>query len=118
MADELKRIRPIWGEFADRDIDLPTADADQAIADGWAFDPHSEEPRELPPILTEEERQGMLDLSAAAMRKARGEPDPAPPEPEVDPPVTHRKSRALTSEEESGSYQTRGSSSKRAAKDE
>jgi hypothetical protein len=104
MADT-KRIRPVWGEFADQDIDLPEADADQAIADGWAFDPYAETPRELPPILTDGERAAMEELSKKAIAKLRGE--------EYYEPQAKRgaKDKALTPDEGGGTYQTRGSKS-------
>jgi hypothetical protein len=109
MADT-KRIRPIWGEFKDQNIDLPVADADQAIADGWAFDPHDEAPREQPPILTDEERLQMEELSAIAMNKARGLPI-------AEPSKKGAKDKALTADDDSGAkYQTK-SGSKSTAKE-
>ena len=108
MAAETKRIRPIWGEFRDQNIDLPIADADQAIADGWAVDPYAETPRELPPLLTDEERLQMEEKSAIAIAKARGE--------NIVEPTKRTKDKALTAEEGGATYQTRGTKSK--AKDE
>ena len=107
MADETKRIRPIWGEFADQDIDLPAADADLAISDGWAFDPYAETPREPPPLLTDEERLQMEELSAIAIAKARGEDHLEP---------QSKRGKTNKTDDEGATYQTRGG--RRAAKGE
>lgn len=110
MADT-KLIRPIWGEFADQNIELPVADADQAIADGWAFDPHDEAPREPVPILTDGERAAMEEHSKKAIAKLRGE-DYFEPQTESQS-KRGAKNKALTSddEDEGGKYQTRGGKS-------
>jgi hypothetical protein len=111
MADT-KIIRPIWGEFADQNIELEVADADQAISDGWAFDPHAETPRELPPILTDGQRAYMEECSKKAIAKLRGEDY-------FEPQSSKRgaKDKALTAEEDSGgTYQTRSGSKSTTAK--
>jgi hypothetical protein len=106
MADT-KIIRPIWGEFADQNIELPVADADNAIEEGWAFDPHAETPRELPPILTDGERAYMEECSKKAIAKLRGEDYF---EPQTEPQAKGAKDKALKADEDSGAkYQTRDS---------
>ena len=111
MADT-KIIRPIWGEFADQNIELPVADADNAIEEGWAFDPHAETPRELPPILTDGERAYMEECSKKAIAKLRGEDY-------FEPQSSKRGGKkALTSDDDDDSgatYQTR--ESKRSTKE-
>lgn len=113
---DVKRIRPIWGEFADQNIDLPVADADQAIADGWAFDPYDETPREPVPILTDGERAAMEEHSKKAIAKLRGEEYF---EPQTEPHSSKKgaKGKALTADDEDddGKYQTRDS--KRSSKE-
>jgi hypothetical protein len=110
MADT-KRIRPIWGEFADQNIDLPVADADQAIADGWAFDPYAETPREPVPILTDGERQMMEEHSKKAIAKLRGEEYYEP----QSKPGAKKKALTADDEDDGGTYQTR--ESKRSTKE-
>lgn len=76
-AAETKRIEALFGPYAGGHIDLPTADANQAIADGWARDPYAEPDPDAKPIEWTDELHASVNAAAAkAARKIRGEPEP------------------------------------------
>src|SRR5262245_52536878 len=84
MADETKEIEGTVGPYAGQRLTLPAADADAAIADGWARDPFAPlDPNAEPPkLLTDEERQKVLEAANKAASKLRGEePADEPPKP-------------------------------------
>ena len=112
-----KIVRPIWGEFKDQNIYLDDLDADQAITDGWAFDPYSEASREPVPILTDGERALMEEHSKKAIAKLRGEDYFEPQSASKESKAS--KTKELKPDEDSGgSYQTRGSTSKAKSRDD
>ena len=108
MPDELKRIEGLYGPFARRVIDIPEADAKQAIADGWARDPFA--PPVDPVEFDQKKHDAMLVAAEKAARKIRGETEvekKTEEKPKPKPPL--ETDRAMTAEKpETGStYQTR-----------
>lgn len=97
MADqksELKRIEAMHGPYRGSVLDLPEEDANAAIADGWARDPHappevSTEPQEE---FTQERLDEILVAAEKAARKFRGEEDPAGSEKAAKPRKTESES--------------------------
>src|SRR5262245_25694128 len=71
---EGKQVVPIFGPYAGQVLTMPTAEADQAIADNWArehpapFDPNAP----LPPNLTPAEREAAEAAAAAWAATAAG----------------------------------------------
>lgn len=72
---ETKRIEALYGPYAGSQIDIPTADADQAIADGWARDPFAPpaEPSDEPVEYDREAHEKAIEAAEKAARKFRGE---------------------------------------------
>lgn len=76
MPDENKTIEATAGPYKGQRLTMPAADADQAIADGWARDPFApapgpdDKPAKEP---TDEERQAVMDKAEKAAKKLRGE---------------------------------------------
>jgi len=114
MADETRQIQVLLGPYRDHRLTVSAADADAAINNHWAVDPH-----ELPdvddphPPLTAEERTAALE---AATTWAQLQWDTAqqvkPPDPPPDPPITRAKKpdekRDLKPDDSSGrGYATR-----------
>lgn len=103
MSDELKTIEGLYGPYAGKRLTVSPADAEQAIADRWAKDPFApvEEPKEGEELklLTDEERQEILDKAEKAAKKLRGEEEEG-----EDKPAAEKKAMAA---EESQGYQTR-----------
>jgi hypothetical protein len=76
MADETKVIEAIAGPYKGQRLTLPTADADQAIDDGWAKDPFEPvDPDAEPPEFDQEANDAMIVAAEKAARKMRGEED-------------------------------------------
>lgn len=76
MPDETKRIEGLHGPYAGKHIDLPSADADAAISEGWARDPYAAiDPSKPQPEFNAEKYDAMLVNAEKAARKIRGEDD-------------------------------------------
>ncbi len=75
MADETKRIEAIYGPHAGRFIDVPTADAEAAISDGWARDPYAPVDPDAKP--KEIDQAKATEAAHKAARKFSGEDEPA-----------------------------------------
>jgi hypothetical protein len=92
MAEESKLVEATAGPYKGQRITLPTADADAAMAAGWAVDPFAPPPNaeELanrkPP--TEEELARANEAAQTMARKLRGDEDANAmrPAPEAAPP--------------------------------
>lgn len=84
MADETKRIEALHGPYAGQHLDLPAADADQAIADGWARDPFAAASDKPIPDFDAEKHDKMLVAAQKASRKLRGEDEPKDPKDRSD----------------------------------
>lgn len=77
MPDETKRIEATLGPYAGSHLDLPSADAEQAIADGWARDPYAApDPNAGTPAFDQEKHDKTMVAAEKAARKLRGEPEP------------------------------------------
>lgn len=74
MPDDKKMIEPLMGPYAGQRIEVDAADAEQAIADGWAKDPFAP-PSDKPAPEIDQEKAAAA--AAKAARKLRGEPDPS-----------------------------------------
>lgn len=98
MPDETKRVRATLGEFAGREIDMPAADADQAISDGWAVDPFAPPPETPEEPMSAEDQEKAVEASSKAIEKLR-----AGGEPEKEA----KGKKAATPEPETGGYKTR-----------
>ena len=73
---ELKRVQATHGPYRGTQIDLPVADAEQAIADGWAIDPFAPvDPNAEPPEFDQDKQDKAEAAAEAAARKLRGEED-------------------------------------------
>ena len=71
---ETKRVQATHGEFAGQLLDLPTADAEQAISDGWAVDPFAPADPDAEPEEFDQDKHDKANVAAAkAARKLRGE---------------------------------------------
>jgi len=72
---ETKRIEAVFGPLAGSLMDIPTADADAAIADGWARDPYAPPPSADEPVkeFDAAAHDQVLAAAEAAARKIRGE---------------------------------------------
>lgn len=80
MSDEIKQVEVLLGPYSGQRLNMPAADADQAVSDGWARDPFAPpvEPAkgaEPKPPPTDEERAATLAKADKALRKLRGETD-------------------------------------------
>lgn len=71
MADETKRVEALYGPYAGTQLDLPAADAEAAIAAGWARDPFVPPPDEAE--WTQEAHEKIIEAAEKAARKLRGE---------------------------------------------
>ena len=88
MADETKRIEAIAGPYKGQRLDVPAADANRAIKDGWARDPFEPvDPDAAPPEFDQDKHDKMMVAAEKAARKLRGEEEPkaakADPQPET-----------------------------------
>ena len=83
MADETKRIEALYGPYRGQHLDLPAADADQAIKDGWARDPYAEPSAEVQALDPEKQEKATAAAEKAA-RKLRGEDEPPAAEPAAE----------------------------------
>ena len=112
MADETRQIQVILGPYRDHRLTVSSADADAAINNHWAVDPHAalaapdEEPH---PPLSDAERTAALE---AAITWAKAQWDAAqgtapPPEP---PPEGQPVRRDVKPEDRPGGYSTRHTS--------
>ena len=115
MPDETKRIQANYGPFAGQQIDLPTEDADAAIADGWASDPFAPvDPKAEPPEFNQERHDAILVAAEKAGRKIRGEAEPGNDKPRK-PAGKREKSdadaedRAMEADKPGSGYETRRS---------
>lgn len=73
-SSEMKRIEALYGPYAGTQIDIPTADADAAIADGWARDPFATpDPNAEPKEWSQEAHDKAMIAAEKAARKFRGE---------------------------------------------
>ena len=72
--NETKRVEALYGPYAGTQIDIPAADADAAIADGWARDPFATpDPKAKPVEWTQEAHDKAMVAAEKAARKLRGE---------------------------------------------
>lgn len=126
-VSELKRIQPTHGPYTGSQIDLPTADAEAAISDGWAIDPFAPvDPNATPKEFSQDDHDKAIAAAEKAARKIRGEVDPddnpGHKKAEAKPAhATHESSRSESSRSEvedreseasageGGTYQTRRS---------
>ena len=77
MSDETTRlIEATAGPYRGQRLTMPAADAEEAIAAGWARDPFAPPSDEPAPLPTQEETHAMLKAAEKAARKLRGEPEP------------------------------------------
>lgn len=119
---ETKRIEATHGPYAGAQIDVPTADADSAIADGWAFDPYAEvdpNPNAEPKEITADDNARALAAAETAARKFRGEaepPKPAPARSAKAAPASDAADRTSDSSGADAGYQTRQASAASTAK--
>jgi hypothetical protein len=91
MADEPKTIEATLGPYAGQRLTMSAADADAAIADGWARDPFEQhDPDAQPKEMTDEERQKALDAAEKAIHKLRGDEEA---EGEADKPKEKPKAK-------------------------
>ena len=107
MPDELKRIEALYGPYARRLIDIPEADAKQAIADGWARDPYA--PAADPVEFDQEKHDAVLVAAEKAARKFRGETEVEKKEekPKAKTPQETDRATTATTEKPGSTYQTR-----------
>jgi len=72
---ETKRVEALFGPFAGSQMDIATADADAAIADGWARDPFAPppDPNEPQKEFSAEDHAKVIEAAEKAARKIRGE---------------------------------------------
>lgn len=71
MADYKDTVH-LYGPLSGTRVTMPAADADAAIADGWAYDPYI--PREAADeVATWEESHALNEKAAIAVAKLRGE---------------------------------------------
>lgn len=97
MNDEPKTIEAIYGPYAGQRLLMQAADADQAIADGWARDPFAKPSDEPAKELSGEDVSKIQEKAEKAARKLRGEepkeeseekskdkPEAARPEPKTE----------------------------------
>src|SRR4029077_9564281 len=114
MADETRQIQVLLGPYRDHRLTVSSADAESAINNHWAVDPHhfacpDEEPH---PPLSDEERTAALEAAQTWAQlqwdTAQQVPPPAPP-PEGTPPARSKRQehRDMKPDEASGSYATR-----------
>jgi hypothetical protein len=105
MSDESRQIEATLGPYRGQRLTVPTADADRAIADGWATDPFA--PPVEPKEQTEEERASAIEAAEKAARKLRGEE-----EGEAKPKAKGPKSETRAMEADAGEpYATREAAS-------
>lgn len=77
-ASETKRIEATHGPYRGTQLDLPTADAEQAIKDGWARDPFAAIDPNAEPVEFDQDKHDKAEAAAEkAVRKMRGEDEPA-----------------------------------------
>lgn len=71
-------MQVLYGPYRDQRILMPEGDADQAVADGWAIDPH--QPAIDPPFdLTVQANADLVfEAARAGAAKLRGDPSVAP----------------------------------------
>jgi len=108
MADETRQIQVLIGPYRDHRLTVSAADADAAINNHWAVDPHVlPDPDDPHPPLTEAERTAALmaatEWAQLQWNTAQGiaPPDPPPPEdgvtrdmhPEEDDPAANYTTR-------------------------
>lgn len=110
MADDVKRVQPLYGPYAGQQLDMPAADADAAIADGWAIDPFA--PPAETKELSAEERDQVVEKADKAARKLRGEEQPAQdagkkPTTATPTAAEAKETKSLEAEKPAGAYQTR-----------
>jgi hypothetical protein len=86
--NELKRIEATHGRYRGSVLDVPAAEADQAIADGWARDPHAvPDPNAGQPEF-DQDKHDKAEAAAEAWANKRAASDIAekgPAEVEADP---------------------------------
>ena len=81
MADEMKRVDVFMGPYRGNLLDMPTAEADAAIAAHWARDPFSTEPYgEGHDPMSDQERTDAMTAATewAQAQWAKIEPPPPP----------------------------------------
>jgi hypothetical protein len=114
MADETRQIQVLMGPYRDHRLTVSSADAESAINNHWAVDPHAvAAPDDHPhPPLTEEERTAALEAATAwAQLQWDTAQQVKPPDPPPDPLITRAKKpdekRDMTPDEPAGRYTTR-----------
>jgi hypothetical protein len=77
MPDENKRVRATLGPYAGGFLDIPAADAEAAISDGWAVDPYAPaDPTAEPAEFDQDKHDKATAAAEKAARKFRGEEEP------------------------------------------
>lgn len=71
MSEELTQIEATAGPYRGQRLTVSKADAEAAIAEGWAIDPFAARPEGK--TMTDEERLDLLAKAEAGARKLRGE---------------------------------------------
>jgi len=109
MADETRQIQVLMGPYRDNRLTVSAADAESAINNHWAVDPHElPDPDHQHPPLSDEERTAALE---AATTWAKAQWDAAQGvTPPPDPPIARAKSekRDMKPDEPAGrGYATR-----------
>jgi hypothetical protein len=113
MADETRQIDVIMGPYRGHRLTMTTADADSAINNHWAVEPHvlPPDPDDQHPPLTEEERTTALEAATTWAQlqwdTAQGVAPPDPPPPEGGEGGVTRKRAMKPDEDEREGYKTR-----------
>jgi hypothetical protein len=93
MSEEPAMVEVTVGPYRGQRLTMSKAEAQQAVADKWAIDPHAppepppkegEAPKEAKPM-TDEERAEILAKAHAAIAKLRGEEPEKETPPKADP---------------------------------
>jgi hypothetical protein len=113
MADETRQIQVLMGPYRDNRLTVSATDAESAINNHWAVDPHElPDPDHQHPPLSAEERTAALEAAQTWAQQQWDTAQQVPPTepPPVEPPITRSKSekRDLKPDEQSGrGYATR-----------
>ena len=115
MDDETRQIQVLMGPYRDNRLTVSAADAESAINNHWAVDPHElPDPDHQHPPLSDEERQTALE---AATTWAQAQWDAAQGVASTKEPAATRakksdEKRDMTPEEPAGRYTTRSQQQK------
>ena len=116
-----KQTLHVYGPLAGSIVTMPTADADTAMAAGWARDANDHYPAPEDTVHTPEETADLTEQANVAVAKLRGEPVGEPVEGADAPqpkPASQQSMSGQTSKQQPASEQAKAKKASTASSDE